>query len=369
MGEPSCKAHGAGGQPKPHVGPALRSPACGIHHPGSYWAAPRSTHIIMGSHNMLRRLLPLCCAVVTDGRSGGSYAPATVIDYTSVGGPVKLQGQRSLFCDTQPEMFQNGLMFVNAACCKPSAHVHDGEHQGTDACPCDEPPCGLSQLPHSCSSFQCSRSVRRVRNACAPLWELDHFLATWRQQIASLDNACGAGVTLPKRILGFQGNSGKTIEDPCGLTITDGLDMAGAASRNYFLQETMSMTFIAPPRQVLKLDFDHVWLPEGLEIKVYDGFDALSPVLETLTGTKPAAPLVTSDWLLYLETSYTEHIPTTEVPAIQDRKPFAFSLRIECKCSAATALSCGAHGTCEGGECHCLDGYTGDFCEAAPGRS
>ena len=98
----------------------------------------------------------------------------------------------------------------------------------------------------------------------------------------------------------------------------------------------MGVVFEAPPGKVLQLDIDQLWMPPGMALHVYDGFDNLSPevstnimqnrnlmdhVLSHMSGscdrhwgrcqlescsTKPSTPrLATSDWLLYIETTYS----------------------------------------------------------------
>ena len=37
----------------------------------------------------------------------------------------------------------------------------------------------------------------------------------------------------------------------------------------------------------------------------------------------------------------------------------------ECLSDLCAVVNCGAHGTCSGGTCTCVDGYGGDFCEVA----
>lgn len=93
-----------------------------------------------------------------------------------------------------------------------------------------------------------------------------------------------------------------------------------------------------------------------LQLSIYDGFDNMSPLVNVVT-TKPSEPLVTSDWLLYMQMNATKDI---------GRETVSFMATITCRCSVATENSCGAHGVCSDGLCHCNDGYTGASCEIGP---
>ena len=45
----------------------------------------------------------------------------------------------------------------------------------------------------------------------------------------------------------------------------------------------MGVVFEAPPGKVLQLDIDQLWMPPGMALHVYDGFDNLSPEVSTNT--------------------------------------------------------------------------------------
>ena len=282
-------------------------------------------------------------------------------------------------------MFINGMAFMNAACCSPDEGdstdpgtaprvkspiwgPSGGDwNQGAETCTST-----ATVLPDTCSTYPCARTVRRVHDSCASFFSADSFSAATRDRIAALDETCAASVAPPARVLGFQGLAGQTVSDPCGVTLTDGLDMLQARDGDVeglpiqapglLLDETMGVLFEAPPGRVLQLDFDQLWLPPGLVLTVYDGFDRLSPVLDALTS-KPDAPLVTSDWLLYVESSFA---PTDFDATVVAKSSISFSVRMTCKCSDPTPGSCGAHGVCVQGVCHCNSDFSGDFCDVGP---
>jgi hypothetical protein len=275
-------------------------------------------------HSKVGALL-LKVGAIADQLTVGRPDPGSV----SSRAPPFLSPGDSIFCDNEAEMFMHGITFINGACCtdgaasKPQRSPGDPpqlitddilrmqSHQGAESC-------GNSALPATCSTFACARTVRRVRDSCSRYFARDAFSAGTRDQIAALNRTCDASVVAPPRVLGFQGLRGQTVANVCGVRLTDGLDTrlgsatglgatsVAADSESLYLTEQMGVTFVAPPGRLLAMDFELVWFPPGVDLKVYDGFDnkcvvaypwwraAVAPLMGTFDSTLPKTTLETS---------------------------------------------------------------------------
>ena len=120
--------------------------------------------------------------------------------------------------------------------------------------------------------------------------------------------------------------------------------------------------------RIFEIVFDQLVLPEGFTISIFDGFDDQSPVLKSIVGDaentpKLPPPFYTTDWLLYVQLSFSNPFASNPFGSTLAERSLGFSVEIRCLCSEATASSCGLHGQCVDGQCHCDAKYTGDFCE------
>lgn len=141
-----------------------------------------------------------------------------------------------IVCETEADMMIHGLSFVNGACCSGGSGADTdlfamNSHQGAEAC--DDP---HTVLPKTCSTYACARTVKRVRDSCAGYFRQDTFSAESRDQIAALNHTCKASVVVPSKVLGFQALAGQTVKDPCGATLTDGLDTTGVCLQTCYVQ-------------------------------------------------------------------------------------------------------------------------------------
>ena len=262
----------------------------------------------------------------------------------------------SVACDSETEMFVNGVGFIVATCCE------DGSETCSD---------GGSGFPQTCKEYGCARAVERVDKACAGFFNSNSFSTGQQEQISALAKICSATPPLPPgKILGFEQLAGQTT-NACGATLTDGIsDVAGIYER--YKGDGIGVTFEAPPGQYLEVDFSELVLPEGYSLTIHDGFDNLSPVAKSFTGHEESVPVRTSDWLLYVQLNFiqptisrltaTGEISTGDGAALATRS-MGFVASITCRCSMTTPNSCGPHGECESSSCHCDDGYVGDFCD------
>ena len=148
-------------------------------------------------------------------------------------------------------------------------------HQGIDNCSAGQ------LVPSICSGYACARTARRVSDSCAAFFADDTFSAGSRRLLDTLADAC-APVNAPSKVVGLHELAGGTIKDPCAATLTDGLD-ALSTPRSLFLHEKMGWVVEAPRGRVLQLDVDQIWLPDGMQLSIYDGFDSLSPLLGSFT--------------------------------------------------------------------------------------
>lgn len=254
----------------------------------------------------------------------------------------------SVACDSEAEMFVNGVGFIVATCCE------DGSETCSD---------GGAGFPQTCKEYGCARAVERVDKACAGFFNSNSFSAGQQEQISALAKICSATPPLPPgKILGFEQLAGQTT-NACGATLTDGIsDVAGIYER--YKGDGIGVTFEAPPGQVLEVDFSELVLPEGYSLTIHDGFDNLSPVAKSLTGHEESVLVRTSDWLLYIQLNFTQPSGAMGDGATLATRSMGFVASITCRCSTTTPNSCGPHGKCESSSCHCDDGYAGDFCDS-----